>query len=39
MIIMDEHWFILSPIPGKTLHDHHGGTLVYIKPYTRINIT
>ena len=39
MIIMDEHWFILSPIPAFTLHDSHGGTLVYIKPYTCINIT
>ena len=39
MIIMAEHWFVLSPVPGKTLHDYHGGTLVYIKPYTRIYIT
>ena len=39
MILMAEHWSILSPIPALTLHDYHGETLVYIKPYTRINIT
>ena len=39
MIIMEEHWLILSPVPALTLHDYHGGTLAYIKPYTRINIT
>ena len=38
MIIMVEHWLILSPIPVLTLHDSHGGTLAYIKPYTRKNI-
>ena len=39
MIIIVEHWFILGPIPALTLHDYHGGTLVYIKPYIRKNIT
>ena len=39
MIIIVEHWFILGPIPAFTLHDYHGETPVYIKPYTRINIT
>ena len=39
MIIMAEHWFILSHIPALTLHDSHDRTLAYIKPYTQKNIT
>ena len=39
MILMAEHWLILSHIPALTLHDSHGGTLAYIRPCTRINFT